>query len=293
MTRNTIQRLSVFLIGVPLFALVELYASFGRNLLIALVILFIQYMAVKETAGIFAARKIHVNRSYLHILAFATSIATYFSPWISRISGYGASPLEILFAVSAIGSLASILPYVFSGKDSFPDIMAGMTATLFTYFYCGFLGACFMYIASCFGLHAAPVLTFSLMSFGNDSMAWLTGVTLGRRRNLIAVSPAKSIAGFIGGMAGSVIAAILAYQLFPDSGFGSLAGLVGLGLAVGVAVIAGDLVESALKRSAGVKDSSTAVPGRGGILDSFDSLLFSAPLFLIVSTFAGYFGAIR
>jgi phosphatidate cytidylyltransferase len=289
MTRNTIQRLSVFIIGVPLFAFVELYASFGRNMLTALVILFIQYMAVKETAGIFAARNIMVNRSYLHVLASASSIAVYFSPWISRMTGSSASPMEILFAVSTIGSLASILPYIFSKKESFPGIMTGMTATLFSYFYCGFLGACFMYIATCFSLHAAPVLTFALMSFGNDSMAWLTGVTLGRRRGFIPVSPSKSIAGFIGGMAGSVIAAVLAFHLFPDSGFGSLAGLAGLGLAVGVAVIGGDLVESALKRSAGVKDSSTAVPGRGGILDSFDSLLFSAPLFLIVSTFAGYF----
>ena len=56
-------------------------------------------------------------------------------------------------------------------------------------------------------------------------------------------------------------------------------------------VIVGDLVESALKRSAGVKDSSTIVPGRGGILDSFDSLLFSSPIFVFASLIAGFFPA--
>ncbi len=62
-----------------------------------------------------------------------------------------------------------------------------------------------------------------------------------------------------------------------------------MGSAIGAAVIVGDLFESALKRSAGIKDSGSAVPGRGGFLDSFDSLLFAAPVFYGLSLLFGFF----
>ena len=105
----------------------------------------------------------------------------------------------------------------------------------------------------------------------------------------MAVSPNKSLAGFAGGLLGSLLAALISYYLFPRAGIGSLAALLFTGLCVGVTVILGDLVESALKRSAGVKDSSSFIPGRGGILDSFDSLLFSAPLFIALASLWGFF----
>jgi phosphatidate cytidylyltransferase len=125
-------------------------------------------------------------------------------------------------------------------------------------------------------------------------MAWLFGKYLGKQRNIVAVSPNKSIAGFVGGSTGSLIAAFIS--------FGSLGALPGmafvhkiilsfaLGLGMAFFVITGDLFESALKRSASVKDSGTMVPGRGGILDSFDSLFFSAPFFVAFSFIFHLFG---
>ena len=129
------------------------------------------------------------------------------------------------------------------------------------------------------------------MTSGNDSMAWLVGVSVGRKRGIVAVSPNKSLAGFLGGLSGSLLAGLISYYLFPNAGIASLISLLFVGLCVGVTVILGDLLESALKRSAGVKDSSSFIPGRGGILDSFDSLFFSAPLFIALASIWGFFSS--
>jgi len=112
-------------------------------------------------------------------------------------------------------------------------------------------------------------------------------VTLGHKRGIFTVSPNKSLEGLLAGMAGSVGFAFLGPVLLPGIVPRSWPTLLALGLACGVAVVAGDLFESAIKRSAGVKDSGSIVPGRGGILDSFDSLLFAAPVFIGVLAAAG------
>ena len=133
------------------------------------------------------------------------------------------------------------------------------------------------------------LLCFAGLTLGNDSLAWFFGVTLGRKRGIVAVSPNKSAAGFFGGMGGSVGLAFVARAIFPYAMGASWIATVGLGLAVGAAVLVGDLFESALKRSAGTKDSGSAVPGRGGFLDSFDSILFAAPVFYAASLILGLF----
>lgn len=289
MTKNTIQRLLVFFLGVPLFILFELYASFGRNLLIVLAAMGIQLGALYETAGLFEKKGIKLNRSYLAVLALLSSALVYLSPLFGSRLPSEKSPLEILLIVSLLGGLAAIAPFAFSNKDQLDALLSRIAAALFSYFYCGVFGACLVYIGSCFSQHSTPLFIFLLMTSGNDSMAWLVGVTLGRKRGIVAVSPNKSLAGFIGGLLGSLIAALISYFLFPQAGFTSLALLLFTGLCVGLTVIVGDLVESALKRSAGVKDSSSFIPGRGGILDSFDSLFFSAPLFIALASIWGFF----
>ncbi len=213
----------------------------------------------------------------------------YAAPALSPLFPAAPSPLEFLLAAVALGGLASIAPFAFAKADEFPLLLARISASLFVFFYCGALGAFLAYITSCFGQSVAPVLTFALMTFGNDSLAWLVGMTLGRRRGIVAVSPGKSLAGFIGGFAGSIAAGALSFFLFPEAGYGSMLGALALGLAIACTTILGDLAESAMKRSASVKDSSEIVPGRGGILDSFDSLLFSAPAFVVIAAFMGFF----
>jgi phosphatidate cytidylyltransferase len=127
------------------------------------------------------------------------------------------------------------------------------------------------------------LLFFFGMNFANDIAAYLAGMFLGRGTRLgYAVSPNKSAVGFVAGIVASVGVAFLFKGAVPDLlaiGYG-LTALIGA--AAGLLTIAGDLVESALKRSADVKDSGGIIPGRGGILDSIDSWLLTAPMFYFV-----------
>lgn len=293
MTKNTVQRLMIFFLGIPAFIAVVLFLSFGRNVILLAVVLAVQALGAREAVSLFKAKGVAVSRGYLTALSIGASAIVYASPALSPLFPSSPGSLEWLLGSTAIGSLAAIAPFAFAKSDAFPLLLARMSASLFVFFYCGALGAFLVYITSCFGQSVAPVLTFALMTFGNDSLAWLVGVTLGRKRGIVAVSPGKSLAGFIGGFAGSIAAGALSFLLFPEAGFGSVLGALILGLATACTTILGDLVESAMKRSASVKDSSGIVPGRGGILDSFDSLLFSAPVFVVIAAFMGFFPSLR
>jgi phosphatidate cytidylyltransferase len=115
----------------------------------------------------------------------------------------------------------------------------------------------------------------------SDSMQYYTGRLLGRHPLAAAISPKKTIEGAIGGVIfGTLFMTLVGARVLPFAGYGQL---IVLGVLVVVFGICGDLFESRLKRSAGVKDSSSLIPGHGGVLDRIDALLFAvAPFYLYV-----------
>lgn len=120
-----------------------------------------------------------------------------------------------------------------------------------------------------------------LLTWGTDIGAYFIGRAFGKRKLIPAVSPGKTVAGAWGGLLTSVIIAWLYLQfvLRPATHLAmSGAGVIVFGVVVSVAAQLGDLVESLLKREAGVKDSSHLIPGHGGVLDRIDSLLFVLPV---------------
>lgn len=118
-----------------------------------------------------------------------------------------------------------------------------------------------------------------------DSAAYYVGKNLGRYKLYEAISPNKTIEGAVGSLVGGVAgAALIRAALLPQISLGQC---VILGAAVGAATIVGDLVESMLKRDAGVKDSGTIVPGHGGILDKIDGSTFAGPVFFWVCSAMG------
>jgi len=112
-----------------------------------------------------------------------------------------------------------------------------------------------------------------LLVMASDTAAYFTGVSIGRRKLYPAISPNKSVEGAVGGLAGCLAGAFVGKLWFLP--VLTISDCLALGLGIGVLAQLGDLFESMLKRSFGVKDSGTIIPGHGGILDRLDSLLFA------------------
>lgn len=122
----------------------------------------------------------------------------------------------------------------------------------------------------------AAILTIGVMLsvWANDSFAYLVGSRFGRHPLVPKISPKKSWEGLVGGILGSVLI-WLVLALIPQTHVTWQVALVA-GVACGVTGVVGDLVESRIKRGAGVKDSGNIMPGHGGLLDRSDSMLFVA-----------------
>jgi len=121
------------------------------------------------------------------------------------------------------------------------------------------------------------VLVVLLVTFASDSVAFLVGRTWGRHRMTPSISPGKTWEGAIGAVIGAVAAmAIMALATGLDR-FGYVL-LIPLGFLISIFAQIGDLVESMLKRDAGVKDAGKLIPGHGGVLDRLDSLIFTVVL---------------
>ncbi len=113
-------------------------------------------------------------------------------------------------------------------------------------------------------------------TFLNDTGAYYTGTLIGKHKLAPKISPGKTIEGTVGGIVVCVIAGLIVNFLFgyPLSSDWTIA----FALLVGITAVLGDLVESSIKRGAGMKDSGDIVPGHGGVLDRFDSLIFVFPV---------------
>ena len=166
-------------------------------------------------------------------------------------------------------------------KEGLAPLLALASGTLLVILYPGLFVAFVVRLSALPQAGLALALFFCLV-FVNDTMAYLGGVLArGWSRLEWAVSPNKSAIGFACGLAGAVGTAVSCRALFPAFLPVSYPAAAVFGLAIGVLTILGDLVESALKRSGGVKDSSALIPGRGGVLDSIDSWLLAAPAYYL------------
>ena len=125
-----------------------------------------------------------------------------------------------------------------------------------------------------------------LVTWASDTGAYYVGTLFGRHRLAPTISPKKTVEGLVGGLIGAIIVAYVARWWFlPElSGLDCLI----LGTLLTIAGLWGDLTESAMKRSVGMKDSGGILPGHGGMLDRLDSLLFTAPVFYYYVTMASW-----
>jgi phosphatidate cytidylyltransferase len=176
------------------------------------------------------------------------------------------------------------------------DAIANVAVTVFGIFYVGWFCS-YIILLRRFPLDAAHatfnfggagyVIMLLVLLWLGDGGAFFAGTAWGRHKLIPAVSPNKSIEGAIGGLLITLLGAVLlkdlgrvlgafGVALFPDWSY--LKYLL-LGAGVAVAGQVGDFAESYLKRDAGLKDTGNLLPGHGGFLDRFDSLIFATPLF--------------
>ena len=120
---------------------------------------------------------------------------------------------------------------------------------------------------------AAYVWLAFVGTWASDTFAFFIGTYFGRHKLCPMISPKKTIEGALGGMLGSVIAIVVLGLLFKLP----VSHSIFMGILVGIVAPIGDLIESAIKRFAGVKDSGRIFPGHGGVLDRFDSIMFTVP----------------
>jgi len=152
-----------------------------------------------------------------------------------------------------------------------------MYASLFSYIYL------LRYHDYAVGAGAGTILVLLpvLLTWVTDIGAYIFGRTFGRRKLIPSISPGKTVEGAIGGLGTAVVICLVyvRFVLMPYAQLGlTIQGAVLFAIVVSVAAQTGDLAESLLKREARVKDSSNIIPGHGGVLDRFDSLLFVLPI---------------
>ena len=190
--------------------------------------------------------------------------------------------IEYVAAVIAALVIFELLSQLFAPRDSddLTNVLPTVSERLFGVLYVAVLGGYIValrLVASDENHLPAKLLTlFFIVVFAGDTGAYYTGRTLGKNKLAPRISPGKTREGAVGGLAGNVIAAVIAhYTFFPEL---PLAHAVPLALVMGALGATGDLCESMLKRGAKAKDAGQLIPGHGGFLDRLDSMLFNAPL---------------
>jgi len=186
-------------------------------------------------------------------------------------ASFAAGDLWIVRSLAAAAILLMTSSVLHSAlDDAFVRVAVGLSGMV----YCSFLLGFLLLIAE---PSRDRVLVLFAIVWAGDAAAYYGGRAFGRHLLMPRVSPKKTVEGAVAGLGASVIAgAAVGIWRYPNAEWMRFALICGF---TGIAGQIGDLAESVLKRSSGVKDSSSILPGHGGILDRLDSLLFAAPIF--------------
>ncbi len=245
---------------------------------------------------------------FLYFILLLTAIGMY-----EYLSQGGIRPISAFFVVPFVGVVGSVwlnatgdfdlgiycllAVFLITGvllaarKESVETLFSRLTYIVWGSFYLGLL---YPFVYRIRGdadwMEPAPGQWWLFFLLGTlwlgDTAAMVFGKQFGRHKLAPGVSPHKSVEGFLGGLVGYLVAAFI-FKIFWIRDV-AVHHFIILALLLGLFGQLGDLVESLWKRSLGIKDSSNIIPGHGGVLDRFDSLLFSAPvLYLYLKHYLG------
>jgi phosphatidate cytidylyltransferase len=211
--------------------------------------------------------------SPVFLAAAAVSLCVAVTLTVPQMGAIDEAPIVVLLALLvAVGTIM-----LASGSPS-PSTMARAAVHFMAPVYIGLPLGVLSVVQYGEGPKGLTVL-FAVIA-GSDSAQYYTGRLLGRHKLAPSVSPAKTVEGALGGLvAAAVVGATLGARWIP--GLPPARGLI-FGIVLAVVGIVGDLFESLLKRGVGMKDSSSLIPGHGGVLDRIDSWLFAAPTYYLL-----------
>ncbi len=266
---NLTTRVIVGLIGIPLLIVLSLIGKIPFLILV---------LAIGLVSYFEFTRMMRNKHSYTNKLIGYLSVAVIIVNEYKSIIDYHLLLLLI--------TVLLLFFELFRNKDS---AVANIGSTLVGIFYIGILSAAIIdlrefYRDSAFTYPQGGYLIISILAsiWICDSAAYFIGSAFGKHKLFPRVSPNKSWEGAVAGFIFAVVGMIAAHEFILN--FLELKDVIVIGLIVGLFGQIGDLIESLIKRDSHVKDSSSIIPGHGGILDRFDSLLFTAPIVYLYLT---------
>lgn len=216
---------------------------------------------------------------------------------MEHFTGQGFLGLVLCFAAGVFAALV-----VFTFADPERNHAKDLFATVFVMVYPGFLiSLAWMLVQRYSAVYAIPFAIF--LPVGADTFAYWFGSMIGGKKLCPSISPKKTVAGFVGGLFGGMLVAVIMFllfeqfALFPESGYVPFTDVtwksaliyLAIGLVGALAGQLGDLAASRIKRALGIKDFGKIFPGHGGIMDRFDSII--AGVIVLLVSFSIVYGA--
>lgn len=256
--------------GIILIILAVLFILSG-GIVLASVLLVLSLIGTFEILRVFGIHKTLLGR-FTYAIAMLYYVFLYFNM------------MEYLPEFIIVCIMGYLCIYVFRYPEYNID---SISKAMFSFFYVSFmLGFILLTREANHGVYIVWLIFLS--SWGCDTCAYCVGVLFGRHKMSPVLSPKKSIEGAVGGILGTVILTYIFLTVFRDKmGFSSntiylISGLSAIGAFISMV---GDLAASAVKRNYDIKDYGKLIPGHGGVLDRFDSVIITAPIIYILGTY--------
>ncbi|WP_028829893.1 phosphatidate cytidylyltransferase [Proteocatella sphenisci] len=224
--------------------------------------------------GLYEFFKVFESSGYkpLKSTIYAATVIMYTAMTYSGIL-YSHIVISIIYIIFAVGAV-----YIMNRKVRVEDLMISIMGYIYIPVFLSHINLMSMQ-------QTIYIWLVFIFAWGSDTCAYFSGMFFGKHKLIPEISPKKTVEGSIGGIAGTVVMTLVFAKYFQEPNLMYFIPLAMIGSTVSQI---GDLFASAIKREFGIKDYGNLIPGHGGILDRFDSILFTAPLTYYGITFINY-----